>query len=468
MRSSIVLAIVFGVLMVAATNTYLESNMPSMFVDFKKTYNKKYASAAEESLRFGHFQANMRRAAELQAKESQATFGMNIFSDLSAEEFKTRHNAEKYYARRMGEQKAAPSPLYTEAEVASVLKAAGQSVDWRQKGAVTGVKDQGQCGSCWAFSTTGGIEGQWFMANHTLTSLSEQDLVSCDTIDQGCNGGLMDNAFQWLLANRAGKIVTEASYPYVSGDGSVPSCADSGKPTGAIITGHNDLPHDEAQMATWLVQNGPISIAVDATSWQTYTSGIMTNCQSDQLDHGVLLVGMGTSGSQQYWIIKNSWSASWGESGYIRVAYGTNQCLINNYPTSSTVSKGPVPPPGPTPKPPKPTPPTPTPPAPSGTFTQKVCTDSQCSQGCQSNSFPQNKCLAVEGGGSVIAVCEPNELKQTFYFLSNTCTGPSMDNSGPLNTCQQDSDGSYFENVCNKAALGKSHSHPSKFHLKRK
>jgi cysteine peptidase B len=468
----IILAVAL-IAVVSGSSVYLESNMGAMFNDFKATFGKKYANAAEETQRFANFQANMRTAAALQAKEPLATFGMNIYSDLSAAEFKVRHSANKYYAARQAESKPV-ADLYTAQEAARIISQAG-TVDWRAKGAVTAVKDQGQCGSCWAFSTTGGIEGQWFLANHTLTSLSEQDLVSCDTVDQGCNGGLMDNAFGWLLSNRGGKIATEASYPYVSGGGNVPSCADSGKPTGAVITGHKDLPKNETQMAAWLIQNGPISIAVDATSWQTYTGGIMSNCQSDQLDHGVLIVGLGVSGSTTYWIIKNSWASSWGESGYIRVAFGSNQCLLTQYPCSSIASSGPAPPPGPTPPPSPPGPTPPTPPTPSGSFTQKVCTDSKCSKGCQSNTFQQNTCLAVEGGGSIIAVCEPSELKQTFYFLSNTCTGPSMDASGPLNTCSQDSDGSYFENVCHnaKGSFGVADSsrrsaHRAKFHVVRK
>jgi len=337
MRSTI-LIVLFAALMVAG-DSYLEKNVASMFKDFKAAHNKKYASAHEEARRFANFHANMRKAAALQASEPTATFGVNIFSDLSEAEFKTRHNAEKHYARRVGEAK--PIAPLTDAEIAEIKAKNGGAtdVDWRQKGAVVPVKDQGQCGSCWAFSTIGGIEGQWFLAGNKLTSLSEQEFVSCDTIDEGCNGGLMDNAYEWVISKNGGKITTEAAYPYVSGSGSVPGCKLSGKPAGATISGHQDLPKNEAQMAAWLVAHGPISIAVDATSWQTYTGGIMSNCQSQQLDHGVLIVGLGTSGSEQYWIVKNSWSTSWGEQGYIRLKYGTNQCLITQYPCTATVAK---------------------------------------------------------------------------------------------------------------------------------
>jgi C1A family cysteine protease len=437
-----------------------------MFESFKSTYGRKYESAAEEAKRFDIFRTNMRRAAELQARNPLAMFGMNAFADVSAEEFQTRHNARAYFQRRQAEMKSAPAPVYTAAEVAAIEREAGDSVDWRKKGAVTAVKDQGQCGSCWSFSTTGNIEGQWFLANHSLVALSEQELVSCDTVDSGCNGGLMDNAFNWLVSNKNGELATEASYPYVSGGGSVPSCADSGRTIGAKITGHQDLPHNETQMGTWLAKNGPIAIAVDASSWQTYMGGIMTNCESNQLDHGVLLVGYGVSGSTPYWIIKNSWASSWGEQGYIRVERFKDQCLITNYPTTSKASSGPTPPSptgGPTSNP------TSTPAPSNATFEQKVCTDSACTQGCQAHVFPQNQCLAVNGGGSMLAVCEPTMLKQTYYYLSSTCTGPSMDASSPLNQCVQANGGGYFENVCpSSAAFGKGIKDNTKVRVMRK
>jgi len=158
----------------------------------------------------------------------------------------------------------------------------------------------------------------------------------------------MDNAFGWLVSAQSGNIATEASYPYVSGGGNVPACA-LPKTTGANINGHIDLPQSESQMATWMSTNGPISIGVDATSWQTYEGGIMTNCISSQVDHGVLAVGFDDTNSPPYWIVKNSWGASWGEEGYIRIQKGTDQCLITSGPCSSQAGSGPVPPSPPTP-----------------------------------------------------------------------------------------------------------------------
>eukprot|EP01064_Diplonema_japonicum_P037685 TRINITY_DN88_c0_g1_i1.p1 TRINITY_DN88_c0_g1~~TRINITY_DN88_c0_g1_i1.p1 ORF type:complete len:325 (+),score=118.27 TRINITY_DN88_c0_g1_i1:49-1023(+) len=301
---------------------YINANAKTMFKAFKTDYNKVYASVAEEDRRLAIFTENLMRAARYEMDQtSGATFGVNAFTDLSTEEFKTYHSLN--VPKKQGPPAAPATAGPTE-------------IDWRTKGAVTHVKNQAQCGSCWAFSTTGGIEGQWFLAGNTLTSLSEQELVSCDKIDDGCNGGLMDNAFKWLQQTHNGQIVTEASYHYTSGDGFSGVCHDvSGKAVGATIKGHKDIAHNENAMAEFVGPSGPLSIAVDATSWQTYTGGVMSNCISRQLDHGVLIVGF----AADYWIVKNSWGASWGENGYIRLARGSNQCLLTQSPCTSKVTK---------------------------------------------------------------------------------------------------------------------------------
>lgn len=426
---------------VAVAGARSERDYAGMFQKFQKMHGRVYASASETARRFQAFVENMQRAEALAGANPMATFGMNEFADIPASEFKARHNGQKVYA-------AAAKAAAARAPGADVGSSLPESVDWRAKGAVTYVKNQGQCGSCWSFSTTGNIEGQWFLAGNKLVAVSEQQLVSCDTNDDGCNGGLMDNAFNWLLSNTNGRIDTEASYPYVSGGGNVPSCTTSGS-FGAQISSYADIAHDETTMANFLYKRGPVAVAVDATSWQTYTGGIMTNCESQQLDHGVLIVGFEGTGSQPYWIVKNSWGKSWGESGYIRLAFGTNQCLINNYPTSSAVN-GSAPPPGP----PSPTnPPTPTP---SGaTFTQIQCQDAACTVGCQSNTFQQNTCLQLEGGGSATAVCTATALNMNVYMFSQDCSGFSVPESNPINQCVQDESGSYFENQCSGPGVSK-------------
>ncbi|KAJ9470061.1 Cysteine proteinase [Diplonema papillatum] len=304
--------------------SYVTANHDLLWKSFKSTYNKKY-TAAEESIRKAVHLMNMLEAAELEKRNPMAQFGNSPFADLTKEEFKVYHSLQIPMTK-----KAPVAPMFTAEEVA-----AADPVDWRTKGAVTQVKNQGQCGSCWSFSTTGNTEGQWQIAGNTLTSLSEQMFVSCDTVDQGCNGGLMDSAWGWVISAHEGKMVTEAAYPYTSGEGVTGTCKWSASmAVGATVKGHTDIAHNEEQMATWVSTHGPLSIAVDASAgWQNYQGGILSTCFGRSIDHGVLIVGY----TNDYWIVKNSWGPSWGESGYIRLLFGTNQCDITSTPCSATV-----------------------------------------------------------------------------------------------------------------------------------
>lgn len=200
---------------------------------------------------------------------------------------------------------------------ASALNDEGVEIDWTTKGAVTPVKDQGQCGSCWSFSTTGAVEGALATAGKGLVSLSEQYLVDCSKNgNNGCNGGLMDNAFEYIEKNG---IPTEESYPYKAVDG---SCKMTSGPY--HISTHTDILSCDDLLAK--VQKQPIAIAVDANNFQFYSKGVFSNCGTD-LDHGVLLVGYSAAG--KYWKVKNSWNTTWGEQGYIRLAAG-NTCGLCN------------------------------------------------------------------------------------------------------------------------------------------
>jgi cysteine peptidase B len=322
-------ALLLVALLLAATASANAGHLTALrseFEAFKAKYHKKYPTKQNEEARFATFVANVKKAGELQKANPLATFGVNEFADLTEAEFKRYHNAEQHYARR-----ARTQPV----EDTTLASAAGKKIDWRAKGAVTAVKNQGQCGSCWTFSATGNIEGQHFLKHGKLVSLSEQEIVSCDTLGDGCNGGLMDLAFEWLIQSRGGNIDTEASYPYASGSGTAPACRLTGRTVGAKISSYKDIAHTETAIANAVYSLGPISVAVDATSWQTYQGGILTNCISQQVDHGVLVVGFDDEYSTPYWIIKNSWAASWGEDGYIRVAKGSDQCLITTAPSTA-------------------------------------------------------------------------------------------------------------------------------------
>ncbi len=299
------------------------------FARWKTKYGKQYANG-EDEVRFQNYLQSRAEAAKLDAENELATFGVNEFSDLSEKEFAIYHNAGPFYALPK-DPTVTEWPAYSEEEVKA---AEANDIDWVAKGAVTPVKNQGSCGSCWAFSATGNIEGQWKLAGHDLVAVSEQQLVACDHMgDMGCMGGLPENAFKYVKAKG---LETEQQYPYTGFLGFL--CKASGSPA-VTIDGQTTLQHDEGQMLTFLQQKGPISIGVDASHFQSYHSGIMTSCNAGSLDHGVLIVGYGTQGSQKYWKIKNSWGQSYGESGYIRVAYGSNCAGLKNDPTSSVVNK---------------------------------------------------------------------------------------------------------------------------------
>eukprot|EP00998_Keelungia_sp_KM082_P005867 NODE_2156_length_1124_cov_5185.018054_g2138_i0.p2 GENE.NODE_2156_length_1124_cov_5185.018054_g2138_i0~~NODE_2156_length_1124_cov_5185.018054_g2138_i0.p2 ORF type:complete len:318 (+),score=80.71 NODE_2156_length_1124_cov_5185.018054_g2138_i0:77-1030(+) len=294
----------------------------ALFNDFKSTYNRAYAPS-EEAHRLNCFRKNLDTIERFNAKGAEH-HGINQFADLCADEFKVYHNlAIKNVSAPLADNGPAPT---------------ASSVDWRTKGAVTPIKNQGQCGSCWSFSSTGNMEGQWAIAGNALVGLSEEELVQCSKNgNMGCNGGLMDNAFQWVIKN--GGIDSESDYPYTSGSGITGTCktAKESKHV-AKFSSYKDVTKTESAMATWTEANGPLSVAVDAESgWQTYSGGIMKTCTGTQLDHGVLVVGFGEEGSTPYWIVKNSWGASWGESGYIRLERGTNQCGISQMPSSISV-----------------------------------------------------------------------------------------------------------------------------------
>jgi len=298
-----------------------------LFADFKATFNRQYQT--EEAQRLKCFQQNLNTIDALNALGNEV-HAVNRFADMCPEEFKTYHNL------RVAEKKSYNyAPIFSAEEV---KRAEAEDIDWRTKGAVGRVKDQGQCGSCWAFSSTGNMEGQWFLSNGTMVLLSEEELVQCSKGGNlGCRGGLMDTAFEWVASN--GGIDSEADYPYTSGTGVTGTCKkDKEKNFVAHFATHVDIAKNEGQMLTWLTANGPLAVAVDAQAhWQTYHSGILKTCKGKQLDHGVLAVGYSATGGTPYWIVKNSWGQSWGEMGYIRLQYGTNQCGINMAVSSARV-----------------------------------------------------------------------------------------------------------------------------------
>lgn len=335
-----VLALLLGFIALAQAVTLSDLSREEWHT-FKLEHRKNYGNEVEERFRMKIFNENRHKIAKhnqlfAQGKVSYK-LGLNKYADMLHHEFKETMNGYNYTMHKlMRAQTGLVGATYIEPAHVTVPK----SVDWRQHGAVTAVKDQGHCGSCWAFSSTGALEGQHFRKTGVLVSLSEQNLVDCSTKygNNGCNGGLMDNAFRYIKDN--GGIDTEKSYPY---EGIDDSCHFNKATVGATDTGFVDIPEgDEVKMMKAVATMGPISVAIDASheSFQLYSDGVYNepNCDSQNLDHGVLVVGYGTDESgQDYWLVKNSWGSTWGQEGYIKMARNQeNQCGIataSSYPT---------------------------------------------------------------------------------------------------------------------------------------
>jgi len=310
------------------------------FAAWKAEYGKAYPSAAAEVKAFKTFAEHEDKITLHNARQDVSYWlGHNEFSDLTTDEFFATHlgyNASLATGRKRN----------TAAHVSVPVEQLEAAVDWVGAGAVTGIKNQGTCGSCWSFSTTGAIEGALKIATGKLVSLSEEDLVQCDTVDNGCQGGLMDNGFDFVQKHG---IAAESAYPYTSGTGIRGLCNTSGEAaTVAHISGHADVPAGDEASLLAAVAKGPVSVAIEADkgAFQHYKSGVLDSlfCGT-KLDHGVLAVGYGTESGlfskKDYWKVKNSWGASWGESGFVRMVRGKNMCGIASqasYPTGASLA----------------------------------------------------------------------------------------------------------------------------------
>jgi len=288
----------------------------------------KIYSDSEYDLRFQNYQNTLERVKNLNRNSTGVKYGVTKFADMSPEEFRSVYLTYK---------KNTPAQVDADAILTPKVDQAPQQFDWRQRNAVTAVKDQGQCGSCWAFSVTENIESVWILAGHTQVLLSPQQIVDCDTNDAGCNGGDPPTAYAYVIS--AGGLDTEASYPYTAEDG---NCAFSSSNVAAKISSwkYATDPNnpDEQTMLNNLYSWSPLSICVDASTWQDYTGGVYpaSSCGSS-LDHCVQAVGYNLAASTPYWIVRNSWGTSWGESGYIRLQYGQNTCGLTDEATTAVV-----------------------------------------------------------------------------------------------------------------------------------
>ncbi|XP_014278766.1 putative cysteine proteinase CG12163 isoform X2 [Halyomorpha halys] len=304
------------------------------FKFFTNKFQRLYKTTEEIKKRFRIFRANMKKADYLQKTEQgTAKYGVTIFSDLSSKEFKKHYLGLKKRTSDVAvNQGVAPTPNITLPD----------EYDWRNYNAVTPVKNQGMCGSCWAFSVTGNVEGQYAIKTGKLISLSEQELVDCDKYDSGCEGGLFETAYHAI--EELGGLELESDYPYSGRDD---TCHFNKSEVRVSITSSVNISNDETDMAKWLVANGPISIGINANAMQFYLGGVSHPlkflCNPKSLDHGVLIVGYGIHRypvfrkSLPFWLIKNSWGESWGLQGYYMLYRGDGSCGVNQWPSSAVL-----------------------------------------------------------------------------------------------------------------------------------
>jgi len=308
-----------------------------MWETFKKDMGKTYLTSTQHQDRFEIFMDNVDKINRHNAGDHTWEMGITQFADLTAQEFKDQvvgHNTFKTRAN-------------TDNEVWKDTSDLPASVDWTTQNKVTAVKDQGQCGSCWAFSTTGSVESRYAIKKGTLQELSEQELVSCSKLDgnNGCNGGLMDYGFKYVKDNNG--LCSESDFPY-DGKTELLKCR-SGRAKCTkhydAISGWKDVPTNSMEQLMAAVAEGPVSIAIEADqeSFQLYTKGVLSGRCGAKLDHGVLAVGYGELEGQKFWKVKNSWGAKWGLNGYIMLCRdcqknsGAGECGILGQPSYPTV-----------------------------------------------------------------------------------------------------------------------------------
>jgi cathepsin F len=294
----------------------------SQFQQFLIKNNKTYNTVDEYIRRFSIFSTNYHRMEARTQEGISYTVGMTKFFDMTPEEFKATHLNLKVNLLK---------ELVAHSTGVSGWKDAPASHDWRSEGAVGPVKDQGSCGSCWAFSAVGNLEGINQIKTKTLVNFSEQQLVDCDTADSGCQGGLMENAYNYIKS--AGGLMKQSDYAYTGRDG---TCKfDKTKAALKVKGFHFSETQDEEQIKAFLASTGPLAVALNAEPLQFYDGGILDlgadECDPQGLNHGVTLVGYGTENGKGYWVLKNSWGQRWGEQGYFRLALGTGVCGVNTY-----------------------------------------------------------------------------------------------------------------------------------------
>ncbi|KAK7263180.1 hypothetical protein RJT34_30766 [Clitoria ternatea] len=304
-----------------------DKEIMAMYEEWLVKHQKVYNGLGERDTRFQVFKDNLRFIEDHNAQNNTYKLGLNKFADITNDEYRTMYLGTKSDAKRRFMKTKITGHRYT-------FNAGDRlpvHVDWRLKGAVAPIKDQGTCGSCWAFSTVATVEAINKIVTGKLVSLSEQELVDCDrAFNEGCDGGLMDDAFEFIIGN--GGIDSEQDYPYRGVD----DICDTTKKNAKVVTidGYEDVPPYDEKALKKAVAHQPVSVAIEASgrALQLYQSGVFTGRCGTKLDHGVVVVGYGTENGVDYWLVRNSWGTDWGENGYFKmernVKRNTGKCGI--------------------------------------------------------------------------------------------------------------------------------------------
>jgi len=322
MRSYVVVLALLSVLVVACAASDEE-----LFLSFMQKYKKSYSSE-EFNNRLAIFKNNLKIAADLDSKDAHADYGVTKFMDLSPQEFREYYLIKNFTSPK---KEGKNVPTLPRPDIKGTIPVA---FDWNAHGAVTAVYNQGQCGSCWAFSTTENVESMWAISGRGLRNLAMQQLVDCDHMSDGCGGGNPPNAYQYII--QAGGMDSYGSYPYA---GVNQACSFRPADVAAKIGnwGYITTTDDVTAMLEWTYSRGPPSVCVDAELWQYYTGGVVTGNCGTQMDHCVQITGYQTIDGIPAWDVRNSWGTDFGYGGYIFIMRGANVCLIGNEVTSSVI-----------------------------------------------------------------------------------------------------------------------------------
>jgi len=324
---------------------FMQLNTKEVFQAWAQDFGKAYTTIEESAHRFAIWVTNLERISQTNSQKLSYKLRLNQFADLTDDEFKVKvHGSKGSCLQHNPNVPRISTKIRAKVDKLALPVSAPASVDWTSEGVVTPVKDQGDCGSCWAFSTTGSIECEYAIKNGELNSLSEQQLVDCSYSEGnlGCDGGDMDSAFKYV--EKEGGLCSETEYPYTGTDGTCKATSCGTKYN--KISGYSDVTADDETALETAAASGCVSVAIEADQYafQYYSSGVLTGTCGTSLDHGVLVVGYGTDGSQDYWKVKNSWGTTWGEDGYVLICRSCDkngskgECGINmepSYPAAS-------------------------------------------------------------------------------------------------------------------------------------